>query len=213
METSDLYLTKNIKNLSPYDFDISSSGKVSLKPSVYKDLTNKVGYLVVHSPGCIHCLNYAPIYDSLAELANKKLFLTSAFNSSQPGNERILSALNIEAFPTIKFFSMVGGKAELVDFEESRDPDAMLDYLCKNKDVCVNKKGGKKKRSPKKRSPKKMSGGCGCGLTGGAKKKRSPKKMSGGCGCGLTGGGSAKMKRSPKKSPKRKVSKKSPRRH
>lgn len=195
METTDLYLTKNIKNLSPYDFDISSSGKVTLKPSVYKDLTNKVGYIVVHSPSCIHCLNYAPVYDSFAELANKKLFLASAFNSSQPGNEKILQALNIEAFPTIKFFSMIGGKAELVDFQESRDPDAMLDYLCKNKDVCVAKKGGKKKISPKK-----ISGGCGCGLTGGAKKRRSPKKRS--------------MKKSPKKggakkSPKRRVAKKS----
>jgi thiol-disulfide isomerase/thioredoxin len=195
---SDLYLTKNIKNLNPYDFDISSSGKVSLKPHVYKDLTNKVGYLVVHSPSCIHCVNYAPVYDSLAELANRKIFLTSAFNSSQSGNEKILSALNIEAFPTIKFFSMAGGKAEIIDYTGSRDPDAMLDYLCKNKDVCVAKKGGKKV----KKSPKKISGGCGCGLTGGAK-KRSPKKRS-----PKKGG----AKKSPKRKTAKKSAKKSPRR-
>lgn len=208
---SDLYLTKNIKNLNPYDFDISSSGKVSLKPHVYKDLTNKVGFLVVHSPSCIHCVNYAPVYDSLAELANKKLFLASAFNSSLPGNEQILTGLNIEAFPTIKFFSVGGnGQVSLSDYTESRDPDTMLDYLCKNKDVCLAKKGGKKKRSPKK-----MSGGCGCGLTGGApkrkassakKNKRSPKKST------KKGGAPKRKASSAKKSPKRRVVKKSPRR-
>lgn len=197
---SDLYLTKNIKNLNPYDFDIASSGKVSLKPHVYKDLTNKVGYLVVHSPNCIHCVNYAPVYDSLAELANRKLFLASAFNSSQPGNEQILTALNIEAFPTIKFFSVGGnGQVSLSDYTQSRDPDTMLDYLCKNKDVCVSKKGGKKV----KKSPKKMSGGCGCGLTGGAKKRRNPKKRS-----PKKGG----AKKSPKRKTAKKSAKKSPRR-
>jgi thiol-disulfide isomerase/thioredoxin len=196
-EMTDLYGGGLVKNLSTYDFDINSSGKVSLKPHVYKDLTNKVGFIQFYAPWCGHCRNFVDEYTYLSELANRKLFLVGAYNSTQKDNEKVLQALNIEGFPTIKFFSIGGnGQVTLTNYTESRDPDAMLDYLCKNKDVCVAKKGGKKKVSPKK-----ISGGCGCGLTGGAKKRRSPKKR--------TMKKSSPKKGGAKKSPKRKVAKKS----
>lgn len=197
---NDLYGGGFVKNLSTYDFDISSSGKVSLKQHVYKDLMNKVGFIQFYAPWCGHCRTYVDSYVYLSELANKKLFLVGAFNSTQKDNEKVLQALNVEGFPTIKFFSVGGdGKVALTDYTGSRDPDAMLDYLCKNKEVCVAKKGGKKV----KKSPKKMSGGCGCGLTGGAKKRRSPKKRS-----SKKGG----AKKSPKRKTAKKSAKKSPRR-
>jgi thiol-disulfide isomerase/thioredoxin len=194
-EMANLYGGGFVKNLSTYDFDISSSGKVSLKPHVYKDLTNKVGFIQFYAPWCGHCRNFVDSYVYLSELANRKLFLVGAYNSTQKDNEKVLQALNVEGFPTIKFFSIGGnGQVTLTDYTESRDPDAMLDYLCKNKDVCVAKKGGKK-------SPKKISGGCGCGLTGGAKKRRSPKKRT------------TKKRTMKKSSPKRRGgAKKSPKR-
>jgi protein disulfide-isomerase A1 len=82
-----------------------------------------------YAPWCGHCQKLSPIYEDLAtrlKETNPNILIAKVDSTAND-----LEGLDIQGFPTIKFFK-IGDKTNPVDFEGERDLSGMTDFLAAN---------------------------------------------------------------------------------
>ncbi len=94
----------------------------------YEEIVKKDGHknvlLEVYAPWCGHCKKLAPIYD---ELAKKYKKFDNLIIAKMDGTLNEVEDLNIEGFPTLKFFP--AGSNEIVDYDGARDLEGLSSFL------------------------------------------------------------------------------------
>jgi thiol-disulfide isomerase/thioredoxin len=114
-------------NLSDVDFIVNQNGQPFVRSSHTK---GKPGLLFIHASWCPHCTRFIPTYKSLCSKLNNGSvkFPCLAIESDQLKNNRGLAkALQIQGFPTIKFFDQ-NGKI-LGDYNGNRDENSLLNAV------------------------------------------------------------------------------------
>jgi len=94
----------------------------------YDEIVKKEGHknvlLEVYAPWCGHCKKLAPIYD---EIAKKYKKFDNLIIAKMDGTLNEVEDLNIEGFPTLKFFP--AGSDEMVDYDGERDLEGISKFL------------------------------------------------------------------------------------
>ena len=119
-------------NLSVKDFKIT-------KDNVFVKTNNNPGILLIHATWCGYCKRFIPAYKRVCQLLNARdtTFPCLAIESEElkADGGKLSNALNVEGFPTIKFFDQ-NGKI-IGDYNGDRDPDSILKNICKVYHHCV----------------------------------------------------------------------------
>lgn len=156
----DLYVNSpGIKNLDINDLLIYTNSaneqEIYISNKIIDTILSDIGYIQFYAPWCGHCKHYVPVYTELGKLIQEKkdknLLLLGAFNCTQSNCNDLLTALNIEGFPTMKFVKITkdtykgGGKnkgkyrrVELSDYEGNRSIEYLLKYACDKGKICKN---------------------------------------------------------------------------
>ena len=119
-------------NLSVDDFKIT-------KYDVRVRTNNNPGILLIHASWCGHCKHFVPTYKRICQLLNAKdtTFPCLAIESEElkaDGGD-LSNALEVQGFPTIKFFDQ-NGKI-IADYDGGRDADSILKKICNVYHHCV----------------------------------------------------------------------------
>lgn len=119
-------------NLSVNDFKITKNG-------VHVRTNNNPGILLIHASWCGHCKKFIPAYKRVCQLLNARdtTFPCLAIESEElkADGGKLSNALEVEGFPTIKFFDQ-NGKI-IGDYTGNRDPDSILKKICNVYHHCV----------------------------------------------------------------------------
>ncbi len=119
-------------NLTPKNFKIIDN-------NVFITNNNKPGILLIHATWCGHCTKFIPIFKALNQKLNKNgvkfpCFAIEDASLKQDGGN-LARALNINGFPTIKFFDQHG--KIIGDYNGSRNQNDLLTTICRVYKHCV----------------------------------------------------------------------------
>jgi thiol-disulfide isomerase/thioredoxin len=120
--------------------NLKSSDFQKYKNSVYinnNSISKTPGILLVWATWCGHCTRFKPIYQELArKLGND--FQTAAIEHSELQKSPSLSSdLDVQYFPTIKFFDQHGKIIATYPDGEERDIPTILKHICKTYHHCI----------------------------------------------------------------------------
>lgn len=119
---------------------------IHLKPRDFKsqpnetyintDITKKnPGMLLVYASWCGHCHRFMPTFNELQKQLGQEFVLVSLEDTELKKDNNLSQNLNINGFPTIKFFDQSG--KIISDYNKNRDKDTLLDYICKIYHHCI----------------------------------------------------------------------------
>jgi protein disulfide-isomerase A1 len=128
------YVDGNLKknmNIEPLPADWDTKPVKVLTGENFHEVTTSEKHVLVefYAPWCGHCKQLAPIYDQLGEIFEKHENIMIA-KMDATANE--IDGLQIEGFPTLKFYSKDG---DVADFDGGRDLKDMAEFVAKKAGV------------------------------------------------------------------------------
>lgn len=118
--------------LNENDFTVSGN-------FVYVKNVNSPGMLFIHANWCGHCKRFMPIFKNLQKKLGKNFPCLSIENNELEKANGLSSALNIEYFPTIKFFDQYGKIINTYPDNLTRDEKSINKYICEVYHHCIEK--------------------------------------------------------------------------
>lgn len=125
MELQGIKLTTN-------DF-ISNSNGVHINTNITK---KNPGMLFVFANWCGHCHRFMPIFNELQKQLGSNFPLVALEDTELKKNSKLSEDLNVQGFPTIKFFDQRGKIVS--DYNKNRDKKTILEHICKVYHHCIN---------------------------------------------------------------------------
>lgn len=125
MELTGIKLTTN-------DF-ISNSNGVYINTNITK---KNPGMLFVFANWCGHCHRFMPIFNELQKQLGSDFPLVALEDTELKKNAKLSQDLNVQGFPTIKFFDQRGKIVS--DYNKNRDKKTILEHICKVYHHCIN---------------------------------------------------------------------------
>lgn len=125
MELTGIKLTTN-------DF-ISNSNGVYINTNITK---KNPGMLFVFANWCGHCHRFMPIFNELQKQLGSDFPLVALEDTELKKNAKLSQDLNVQGFPTIKFFDQRGKIVS--DYNKNRDKKTILEHICKIYHHCIN---------------------------------------------------------------------------
>lgn len=131
-------MNKSISNIS-YNLSINDLNTNGSNVFVNKHIVKgEPGIILFWGDFCHFCHDFIPIFQQLNKKLNNQsiLFPCIAIESGELNkNNKISETLNIQGFPTIKFFDQTGKIID--DYNGSRDIDSLLNRICKVYHHCI----------------------------------------------------------------------------
>lgn len=115
--------------LKSQDFKINS-GQVYINTDVTK---KNPGIILIWANWCGHCHRFIPTFNELQKQLGPNFPLVSLEESDI--DKQLSRDLNINGFPTIKFFDQSG--KIIADYNKERDKASLLDHICKVYHHCI----------------------------------------------------------------------------
>jgi thiol-disulfide isomerase/thioredoxin len=116
--------------LSQKDFTMTKNGVY-----INKNLKSP-GMILIYANWCGHCQRFKPTFNQLYRQLGTDFHCMSLEDTELKGNANLNQALNIQGYPTIKFFDQKGkiiGEYNNGD----RSKEALLKHICKVYHHCV----------------------------------------------------------------------------
>lgn len=114
-----------------HDELIVSGSKVHINGQITQ---NAPGMLFIWATWCPHCTNFIPTFNSIKSKLGHKFIMLSLEDSELKKNPELARALNIQGFPTIKFFDQYNEIQ--ADYVGQRDEMNILNSICKIYHYC-----------------------------------------------------------------------------
>lgn len=119
---------------------------VILKGSDFKIINNKAyidtsktkknpGMLLIFATWCGYCHRFLPTFNEMVGKLDN--FCCASIESVELKNEKLVSALNFEGYPTICFFDQHG--LIMNKYNGNRDIESMMKHICKIYHHCIEK--------------------------------------------------------------------------
>jgi thiol-disulfide isomerase/thioredoxin len=118
--------------LTADDF-VSNSDGVYINTNITK---KNPGMLFVFASWCGHCHKFMPIFNELQQQLGSDFPLVSLEDTELKKNTKLSNSLDVQGFPTIKFFDQRGKIVS--DYNKSRDKTSILEHICKIYHHCIN---------------------------------------------------------------------------
>lgn len=119
-------------HLTSDDFIITQNDVFISKPS----LPNTPGILLIWARWCPHCTRFLPTYNSIATDIGSGFLCVDIEDSELKQRDGLASALEVNGFPTIKFFDQRG--KIIGDYQSNdRSKDTLLNHICKVYHHCI----------------------------------------------------------------------------
>lgn len=118
--------------LTANDF-ISNSDGVYINTNITK---KNPGMLFVFASWCGHCHKFMPIFNELQQQLGSDFPLVSLEDTELKKNTKLSNSLDVQGFPTIKFFDQRGKIVS--DYNKNRDKESILEHICKIYHHCIN---------------------------------------------------------------------------
>ena len=125
MELRGIKLTAN-------DF-ISNSDGVYINTNITK---KNPGMLFVFANWCGFCIKFKDTFNELQQQLGGDFPLVSLEDVELKKNTKLSDSLNVQGFPTIKFFDQNGKIVS--DYNKNRDKATILQHICKVYHHCIN---------------------------------------------------------------------------
>ena len=110
----------------------SNSNQVYINTDIVK---GNPGMLFIYASWCGHCHRFMPIFNELQEQLGPNFPLVSLEDTELDKNKQLSRNLNVNGFPTIKFFDQSG--KIISEYNKSRDKQSLLDHICKIYHHCI----------------------------------------------------------------------------
>ncbi|NBP00292.1 MAG: hypothetical protein EBU90_09240 [Proteobacteria bacterium] len=117
-------------HLRPEHFVISGN-KVNISNLVSQ---NTPGLLYIWASWCPHCISFIPTFNSIESKLGHKFIMLSIEDSELKKNPELVRALNVQGYPTIKFFDQYNEIQ--ADYVGQRDEMSLLNSICKIYHFC-----------------------------------------------------------------------------
>lgn len=86
------------------------------------------GLLLIYANWCGHCKRFKPTYNELCQQMGSKFPCVSIEDEQLNNNSKLVSKLNFQGYPTIKFFDQHGKL--LGDYNGDRNKSSLLNHIC-----------------------------------------------------------------------------------
>jgi thiol-disulfide isomerase/thioredoxin len=103
----------------------------------HSQIRNTPGLLLIWADWCPHCHAFLPQLQALSKQLGADFKCASIEHAQFSNNEKLTTALDFQAFPTIKFFDQYGRIAGM--YKGTRDTSSILEYICKMYHHCILK--------------------------------------------------------------------------
>ena len=120
------------KQLTHTDFIVNKNG-VYLNKQIGG---GNPGMILIWADWCGHCQRFKPTFNQLRIQLGKEFPCVSIEDSELKQDENLISALNFQGYPTIKFFDQ-NGKIIGEYNKGDRSKDAMLNHICEVYHHCM----------------------------------------------------------------------------
>ena len=118
--------------LGSNDFIIKSDG-VYINPSITK---KNPGMLFVFANWCGFCHKFKSTFNELQQQLGSDFPLVSLEDTELNKNTNLSKSLEVQGFPTIKFFDQRG--KIIGNYNKNRDKQTILEHICKIYHHCIN---------------------------------------------------------------------------
>lgn len=119
-------------NLKPSDFKIRN-GQVFINTDITKRNT---GMLLIWADWCGHCHRFIPTFNEIFNKLGKDFCCVSIESADLNGQNKLMSQLDFNGYPTICFFDQHG--MIINKYNGGRDMKTMLNEICKVYHHCTN---------------------------------------------------------------------------
>lgn len=86
------------------------------------------GLLLIYANWCGHCTRFKPTYNQICKQMGSKFPCVSIEHADLQNDDKLISKLDFQGYPTIKFFDQHG--KILGDYNGNRDKESMLKHIC-----------------------------------------------------------------------------------
>ncbi|NBU34176.1 hypothetical protein EB118_04865 [bacterium] len=97
---------------------------------------NAPGVLFIWAKWCGHCTKFIPTFNSIDKKIGHKFIMLHIEESELKKRPEVARALNVQGFPTIKFFDQYNEVQ--ADYVGSRDEASLLNSICKIYHYCYS---------------------------------------------------------------------------
>lgn len=112
---------------------ILKSNEVYINPNITK---KNPGMLFVYANWCGHCQRFKSTFNELQQQLGSDFPLVSLEDVELNKNTTLSKSLQVQGFPTIKFFDQ-NGKI-IGNYNKNRDKQTILEHICKIYHHCIN---------------------------------------------------------------------------
>lgn len=116
----------SITNLKSSDFVTKKNGVYVTHPSAI----GTPGMLLIWADFCGHCHTFIPKYKQIAKFLGEEFKCMAIENGQFKNNPELSDALEVQYFPTIKFFDQNGKIIGTYPSNQPREIDQVLKYVC-----------------------------------------------------------------------------------
>jgi thiol-disulfide isomerase/thioredoxin len=96
---------------------------------------NTPGMILIHATWCGHCKRFMPEYNKISMKLKSEFPCLEIEESVLKQNPAAMKALNIQGYPTLKFFNKDGKIIE--DYDGQRNEKDILNTICKIYEKCI----------------------------------------------------------------------------
>ena len=93
------------------------------------------GLLLIYADWCGYCNRFKPVYNEICDQMGSKFPCVSIEHSDLTNDEVLISKLDFQGYPTIKFFDQHG--KILGDYNGDRNKSSILKHICDMYHHCV----------------------------------------------------------------------------
>lgn len=93
------------------------------------------GLLLIYANWCGHCNRFKPVFNEIAQQMGNKFPVISIEHAELEKNQKLMTDLDFQGYPTIKFFDQHG--KILGDYNGDRDKKSILAHICNIYHHCI----------------------------------------------------------------------------
>lgn len=94
------------------------------------------GLLLIYANWCGHCNRFKPVFNEIVQQMGDKFPCMSIEHTELEKNQKLMTDLDFQGYPTIKFFDQHG--KILGDYNGDRDKKSILSHICNIYHHCIN---------------------------------------------------------------------------